>query len=120
MKKITTWKPDTCECVLRLEWDTEQPAETRVHSAAGGTPCAAHAAVGDVVAVADAVKAENRGKNQSLAALLAHAPDLKPEDVAFRFAADRSLVLTAPKLGARKSAARAALAAAGFGKVTVE
>lgn len=32
-KKVTTWKPDTCGCVLHLEWDDEVPAEERVHTA---------------------------------------------------------------------------------------
>lgn len=32
MRKVTTWHPDTCECILHYEWDTNDPQETRVHT----------------------------------------------------------------------------------------
>lgn len=31
--KVTTWHPDTCECVLQYEWDTEHSEDQRVHKA---------------------------------------------------------------------------------------
>jgi hypothetical protein len=32
MKNITTWRPDTCECVIHYSWDSEVPEEQRVHT----------------------------------------------------------------------------------------
>ena len=34
MIKKTQWSPDTCDCEIEYEWDTDVPAETRVHTAA--------------------------------------------------------------------------------------
>jgi len=32
MKKITLWKPDTCDCILLYEWDDQIPNDLRVHT----------------------------------------------------------------------------------------
>lgn len=32
MINITRWSPDTCDCVLEYEWDTEQPEDQRTHT----------------------------------------------------------------------------------------
>lgn len=32
MRKVTTWSPDTCECTLHYEWDSDLSAEDRVHT----------------------------------------------------------------------------------------
>ncbi len=31
MKNTTRWSPDTCDCILEYEWDSELPQEERVH-----------------------------------------------------------------------------------------
>lgn len=31
MIKITTWKPDTCECEIHYQWDDSVPEDQRVH-----------------------------------------------------------------------------------------
>lgn len=31
MKRITTWSPDTCNCVIEYEWDDTEDQNTRKH-----------------------------------------------------------------------------------------
>jgi hypothetical protein len=31
-KKITTWEPDTCGCIVEYSWDSESEEDTRVHN----------------------------------------------------------------------------------------
>lgn len=33
MINVTQWQPDTCDCKILFEWDTEVPQEERVHTA---------------------------------------------------------------------------------------
>lgn len=79
MKNITTWRPDTCGCVLQFEWDPEIPADERIH-----TPiehiftCEVHLEIPAEKKTGDspkehlfnAVMAENQKKNQVMADLL--------------------------------------------------
>lgn len=32
MKKVTTWRPDTCDCEIEYEWDTDDNQTNRVHT----------------------------------------------------------------------------------------
>lgn len=42
MKKITKWKPDTCECEIFYEWDDQDSEDNRQHVVTETVPCAAH------------------------------------------------------------------------------
>lgn len=70
MKKTTTWRPDTCDCELFYEWDTDHPEDVRVHTPVETHPhghgtrrCKKHAHLADVNSLHDNVLAENRAKN---------------------------------------------------------
>lgn len=93
MKHVTTWRPDTCDCVLHYEWDDTESAETRTHTPVRSVTrhdgiveeikvCKAHAgltlgAAEDVDPVYHyaRVAAENQTKNNVISELLA-SPDL--------------------------------------------
>lgn len=133
MKHITRWRPDTCTCVLELEWDSEHPEDARVHTAVKAERCGAHAHEGKPNQhVFEAVHAENRHKNAVHGHLLeglgeAHvqtdatgAKHFKHQP-AFSFDADRQLQVAFPTApDATRAAARATLAKHDFGDRTVK
>lgn len=90
-KHITTWKPDTCDCIIHYEWDDSVPAEERVHTPVESVTthdgrviprhvCAVHAGTienaGKEVEHHDKIKEENTRKNQVLGHILENSPDL--------------------------------------------
>jgi hypothetical protein len=133
MKHITRWRPDTCACVLELEWDDTDPEETRAHNAIKVERCEAHPHEGKPNQhVFETVHGENRHKNvvhqhliEGLDAahvtlndhghrVLKHAP-------VFHFDEQRQLRVTFP--GAPEEvvkSARAVLAKQDFGARTVK
>lgn len=65
MKHITRWRPDTCSCVLELEWDDEVPEAEREHTAVKVERCGVHQHDGEPhQAVFETVLTENRQKNE--------------------------------------------------------
>lgn len=86
MKKITRWKPDTCDCLLEYEWDINEDESTRVH-----TPTTVVHACEDHQAdntgsdshtkVFNKVHGENTGKNKALKVLLDQLPKDKKKDL---------------------------------------
>ncbi len=107
--RTTRWSPDTCGCTIDLQWDDSVPAAARVHTPTAALPCPAHA--GGPVAVHAAVLKENVGKNRSVAALVAAAPGLTPEDVAWEITPGRKVRVRSRKglTPAQRVEARAAL-----------
>jgi hypothetical protein len=104
MIKYTTWHPDTCKCVVTYSWDDAVPADERVHTFTDVKPCAVHAATPDAtgrgvagtVGIAVAVHAENVRKNQAIATVVEHRPDVQPQDVAWRIDEARRVHLSVP------------------------
>lgn len=64
----TRWRPDTCECILEYEWDSNEPSETRAHTLVD-TPylCDAHKSSTDKLSV---VLEENQRKNKVIKEML--------------------------------------------------
>lgn len=112
----TRWTPDTCGCVVDLEWDDAQPETARTHRMAVVRTCHAHAAQADAPAV---VTAENQRKNQALQALAADFPGVA---IPWRFDETRQLRITLPRDAAPQTRTRlaAALLIAHGGRVKVE
>lgn len=92
MKQITTWRPDTCKCVIHYEWDDAVPVEQRVHTPVeqavkhDGTVvprvvCPAHAGMnlgaGKKAEHFAAVQGENRMKNRALTRIMEGNPKLQ-------------------------------------------
>jgi hypothetical protein len=76
MKRITTWSPDTCECVLEYEWDDAVPENERTHAIVNVVKkCEFHQHHSDKDAHFDDVLNENRHKNQVLAEILKNLPE---------------------------------------------
>lgn len=88
----TTWRPDTCECVLQYDGIDEQgeyinPVLIK--------HCEKHKALGDLgLAAFHRCKDDNQFKNQSIAALeeLGHSP----EEIGFEYDNDFKLTLKLP------------------------
>ena len=76
MIKITTWKPDTCGCVLEYEWDDTQPENARVHTFRGANiKCTHHQYLVDNTHW-NQVLDENQTKNKIHGLLLENFPNL--------------------------------------------
>lgn len=93
MTKVTRWYPDTCGCVIDLQWDSEAPSDQRVHTPVATTACSVHAPhAGKHDALHAAVLAENQHKNRSTAAL-AQARGVEAHTIGFSYDAARTLRL---------------------------
>lgn len=108
MKHITRWRPDTCACVLELEWDDTDAEDAREHRPVKIERCGFHEHAGKpnehVFAL---VHGENQHKNRAHAYLI---DVLGPDHVEtlsngakqlkhqphFEFDADRALRVTFP------------------------
>lgn len=78
--KITRWSPDTCECVLEYEWDTDDPQETRTHTPVNVVKaCPAHSAQETVAQKFNKVNDENTRKNKVLKHALDNIDEIREE-----------------------------------------
>lgn len=74
MIKKTKWRPDTCECEIVFEWDTENPEEQK---AVDSKVCEAHRGINKDHRLAfDTVLFENRLKNKTLRKIADESPDI--------------------------------------------
>jgi hypothetical protein len=126
VKHTTTWRPDTCGCVIDIEWDDGDAP--RVHKAKRVSPCPDHQ--GDAEAVFAAVLDENRRKNSVLP--IAEAAGIQVNSLLWWWGPGRVLNVSLAKVGdkgdvsiltlstAQRSQLKAALdSALGAGKVKV-
>lgn len=74
---ITKWHPDTCGCEIDYQWDADEPAETRTHTAVNTVTCAFHS--GTHTEVHAKVIKENQNKNKAIGIIM-DDPDMA-EDV---------------------------------------
>ena len=75
MIKITTWRPDTCECEIEYSWDDSLDENTRVHTAHKiNKACSVHQTVADKVLHYGIVLEENQRKNKLYGAILENIP----------------------------------------------
>jgi hypothetical protein len=81
----TRWAPDTCDCELEYEWDTDEPEDRRVHNFSKVIKaCEAHnrivppntTAQEQLKRIYDTVLEENQRKNQALGRALETRPEL--------------------------------------------
>ena len=78
MIKVTTWRPDTCDCVLSYEWDDTVPQEQRVHIIKRiDSACADHQGEIDKKVHFEKVLKENVGKNKALNKIVEQFPHLR-------------------------------------------
>ena len=119
--RTTTWRPDTCGCVIEYDWDDAVPAAARVHSFRSCGRCAIHQALAPTDAAAYAlVEAENKDKNRAVAAAIAAVPRLagRHDEVAWAFDGARALDIVLPggPSAGERTAARAAATALGLSR----
>jgi len=104
MKKITRWSPDTCDCVIDFEWDTDNPDLPHVGKEIVKA-CDAHKG-NDVSNGYAKVLDENQRKNKAFKLITDNLIDyakltdrgesiIDREKVSYYFDADRKLVITA-------------------------
>lgn len=94
-KKITQWRPDTCECVIDYEWDDLDPQETRQHIVSEvHKKCEAHRNINNPGEVFATVTGENVLKNRAFAKIcevVGKRGEEMLEEVTFSFDAERKL-----------------------------
>lgn len=84
MKHVTTWRPDTCGCVIEYEWDDAVNENARTHKQVAAVPCPAHISTasfvdGDAPNVLAKVTTENQTKNKAHSLVLEHFPKVVEE-----------------------------------------
>jgi len=109
MKKTNIWKPDTCNCVITYEWDTEDTNINREHTVIHTEPCEFHKDQSKEV-VFETVKDENTRKNKFIADVMENVPEIVEIDVKgqkklkedvvvdFHFDEERNLNINIPSL----------------------
>lgn len=91
MKQITRWSPDTCSCVLDIEWDDTEPESSRTHTIkAVVNRCGHHQARSDED-IFKAVLSENTRKNRVFGLAQQALPGVTLEDYDWSFDAERVL-----------------------------
>ncbi|MBU2009273.1 MAG: hypothetical protein KJ624_05510 [Chloroflexi bacterium] len=121
MIRTTTWRPDTCECVLEYSWDDATSEASRVHSLAKVVKlCPAHRLLGGV-GLYDEVVSENRRKNRTYDTAKAQLGALDPEGWLWYYDTARVLQVVIPNLTAsQKNQLQSACDTAfGAGKVKI-
>lgn len=129
MITITTWHPDTCECVMEYSWDTEVSEDERTHSFANAVKvCKAHQ--GEGAQAYEKVKEENPRKNNALNEVIKALPTFAKTDaegnktpdldkIAWSFDADRNLVIDLKGVKKADKDAVKAVMATKLSKVTI-
>lgn len=131
MINVTRWSPDTCDCVVEYEWDTELSENQRVHTPKNVVrKCEEHKNDNDANVHAK-LNEENPRKNklmgrlEQFAELVESNPDgsvkLRGNLVSWRFNASRVLEVTISGLTAQKKTQAQSWADTnlGIGKVTI-
>jgi hypothetical protein len=133
MITTTKWSPDTCDCVIEYEWDTEVPQDERTHTVSNIVKkCKFHTETPDVSTHYDIVKEENVRKNIYLGLIADNFPELTNTDakgnknlkenaVSWSFDKDRVLQVEVNGISASEKATLKALTDTklGVGKVKV-
>lgn len=89
--KTTTWSPDTCDCIINYDWDSDLSEDQRIHNVSAIIKeCSAHLGL-TTQAHYNAVLQENYLKNFSVATVTELYPDAV---VDWKFDDQRKLVLT--------------------------
>jgi hypothetical protein len=98
MIRTTTWRPDTCECVLEYSWDDITSEASRAHSFVRVvSSCPAHSSLAGA-GLYSAVVDENRRKNRTYDIAEAQTPSLTPESWLWYYDPARVLQVVIPNL----------------------
>jgi hypothetical protein len=121
---VTTWSPDTCDCVIEYEWDDAQDEKTRVHIAkAILKDCGLHKKPKDKDGHFATVLEENQRKNLTFGTLQEDVSDLSPDEYVWSFDDKRILHVKSSKLDTAEKKQKSqdkCDAKIGKGKVIVE
>lgn len=97
MIKQTTWRPDTCECVIIYEWDTDVSEDERVHTPIATTFCTHHMSLTREACFAK-VTLENTTKNIILDDVQKQIPSLPMEELTWGFDENREFFIDTSKI----------------------
>lgn len=89
--KITCWHPDTCGCVMDIEWDDTEPESIRTHRFKTIiSKCPEHAGLSgrDVY---EQVLSENTRKNLAFSEIQTVHPQITPDNYLWFFDKERAL-----------------------------
>jgi len=91
MKQITRWSPDTCNCVIELEWDDVADPTTRTHKLTNFVSiCNQHEKTTDDASRYGKVMDENVRKNRAFA-ICQEELKITNEEYSFLYTEDRLL-----------------------------
>ena len=123
MIKTTRWHPDTCDCIIEYDWDTDQPEDSRTHTVKRVVrACAAHQAHPNKETHHATVLDENVRKNKVHGILLQQFPELegRKDDIKFSFDQSRKLKVEVKGMKKADKDLVKALADTSFGNGKVE
>ena len=94
MIQTTRWSPDTCKCVIEMNWDDAVSEDQRQHTLKEIKKCPAHFGISDVQAYKDVLD-ENQSKNRAIGLMLKTHPRLQGKEGDFKhsFDAERNVVI---------------------------
>lgn len=77
MIKTTRWSPDTCDCIIEYQWNTDQPEESREHTASAIVrKCEAHQSASDPSEILSTISDENQRKNIAIQRIIDGVPEV--------------------------------------------
>jgi hypothetical protein len=79
--RITTWRPDTCDCVTSYSWDDSLPQDQITLTFISIQKCPLHENISNDQTAFTAVDTENKKKNQSFDEILQNAPNTNWFDI---------------------------------------
>jgi hypothetical protein len=97
--QITTWRPDTCGCVIDFMWDDAVTPDQRTFTGTTTrTHCSAHAHLRDATTHFDTLQEENPRKNKALAHVQEHfgLTEEQMREVSWTFDHERVLNIALP------------------------
>lgn len=93
MIQTTTWYPDTCDCVIQYEWDSNVPEDKRSHKVSNIlSACKCHS--GEPADIFTSVLDENQLKNKVISRVLELNPDVKIDMISHEFDDARNLIIS--------------------------
>lgn len=127
MKRTTNWGPDTCGCLLEIEWDDSQDENTRQHTIKEVKLCPVHGSLSTQVVKGKHVEddsvsivEENRRKNKVFGMAQEAVKEFVPENYLWFYDNQRVLNVTLTGLTGQQKAQLRSKCDASFGENKVK
>ena len=94
----TTWRPDTCDCEVVYQWDSDVPSEQRIHTFISVKNEPSHVKFMSPQEKYDVILEENQRKNNAIGEIIKNFPLIDSDSISFFYDEQRKLHLLVPQL----------------------